>query len=315
MTIVAFCGREGQREAWGVALEKWAADAGVSITLHLDPMTVAPETVDVVIVNPRAEVKDFSIFSNASLFQNMWVGVEEILANGTVPTSALLCRMVEDGITEGMTDYICGHVLRHHLDIDKSIHDTANGVWDPIAPPLSRDRKVGVLGLGALGEDAAKMLAQLRFDVAGWSRTQKRISGVDCHAGPDGLREVIARSDIIITILPLTDDTRHVINAESLSVAKDGAVIINPGRGPLIDDDALLSALNTGKVGHATLDVFAVEPLPTDHPYWTHPRVTITPHIAAETRTDGAARATIEQIGRLQRGEPLWRIVDRALGY
>ena len=315
MTIVAFCGREGQRSAWGASLEKWSAEMGLPVTVHLDPTTVAPETVDAVIVNPRADVKDFSIFSNARLFQNMWVGVEEILANDTVPSDAPLCRMVEDGITEGMTDYICGHVLRHHLDIDKSIHDTAKGVWEPAVPPLSRDRKVGVLGLGALGEDAAKMLAMLRFDVAGWSRTEKHISGVDCHFGPDGLKTVLERSEIIITILPLTDDTRHVINAETLAAVQDGTVIINPGRGPLIDDNALLAALDSGKIAHATLDVFAVEPLPGDHPYWVHPNVTITPHIAAETRTDGAARATIEQIGRLQRGEPLWRIVDRDLGY
>jgi glyoxylate/hydroxypyruvate reductase A len=315
MTIVAFCGREGQRKAWGTALGKWAAELGVPVTLHLDPSTVPPDTVDVVIVNPRAEVKDFNVFSSAHLFQNMWVGVEEILANGTVPATAPLCRMVESGITEGMTDYICGHVMRHHLDIDKSIHDTAKGVWEPTVPPLSRDRKVGILGLGALGEDAAKMLSQLRFDVAGWSRTQKHISGVECHSGPDGLRAVIAQSDIIVTILPLTDETRHVIDTDALKAAKDGAVIINPGRGPLIDDDALIAALSSGKIGHATLDVFAVEPLPSEHPFWAHPNVTITPHIAAETRTDGAARATIEQIGRLQRGEPLWRIVDRDLGY
>ena len=315
MTVVAFCGRERQRPEWGAALERWAATLGVPVTLHLDPKTVAPETVEAVIVNPRAEVKDFSIFGNAKLFQNMWVGVEEILANGTVPHHAPLCRMVEEGITEGMTDYICGHVLRHHLNIDKSIHDTAKGLWEPVVPPLSRDRKVGVLGLGALGEDAARMLAQLRFDVAGWSRTLKTIPGVDCHSGPDGLRAVIARSEILVTILPLTDATRHVLNRETLALAPRGSVVINPGRGPLIDDEALLEALNTGRVSHATLDVFATEPLPSDHPYWQHPGVTVTPHIAAETRTDGAARATIEQIGRLQRGEPLWRIVDRDMGY
>lgn len=315
MTIVAFCGRPGQREAWGVALSKWSAVLDVPITLHLDPATIDPELVDVVIVNPRAEVKDFSVFTNARLFQNMWVGVEEVLANGTVPEAAPLCRMVEDGITEGMTDYICGHVLRHHLDIDKSIHDTAAGSWDPAVPPLSRDRRVGVLGLGTLGADAARMLATLRFDVAGWSRTPKTIPGVACHSGADGLRTVIARSEILVTILPLTADTTHVLNAETLAIAPRGAVIINPGRGPLIDDDALLAALGTGQIGHATLDVFAVEPLPAAHPYWAHPAVTVTPHIAAETRTDGAARTTIEQIGRLMRGESLSCIVHRERGY
>ncbi|MEL6793561.1 MAG: NAD(P)-dependent oxidoreductase, partial [Pseudomonadota bacterium] len=194
-------------------------------------------------------------------------------------------------------------------------HDSAAGVWDPTIPPLARDRTVAVLGLGALGSDAAKMLSALRFDVVGWSRSQKSLEGVTCLSGDEGLREALRRGEIIVTIMPLTDDTRHVLNAETLALTPKGAAIVNPGRGPLIDDDALLAALASGQIGHATLDVFHEEPLPESHPFWRHSKVTVTPHIAAETRLSGAARVVVEQIGRVQRGEPLWHIVDRSLGY
>jgi len=223
--------------------------------------------------------------------------------------------MVAPGLTEGMTDYIVGHVMRHHLDIDRNIRQSADAIWDPTVPPLSRDRKVGILGLGALGSDAAAKLAGLRFDVGGWSRTAKTLDGVTCFHGDEGLRALIARSELIVTILPSTPQTRHILDADSLALAPRGAVVINPGRGPLIDDDALLDALSTGQIGHATLDVFNTEPLPEDHPYWRNANVTVTPHIAAETRTSDAARVVVEQIGRLQRDEPLWHIVDHHLGY
>lgn len=314
-TTVLFSGKGNQAIAWGEALQRWSRDLNVPMTLHTNPAEVDPAQVDVVVVNPNGVVSDFSPYQGAKLLQSIWAGVEVFLANKTIPDGPILTRMVEDGMTEAMTEYICGHVMRHHLGLDQNIHDSANAVWNPTPPPIARERRVGVMGLGALGSDAAKMLARLKFDVAGWSQSQKNISGVECFHGPDGLRKLIERSEILITILPLTDGTRHVLNAESLSWAPQGAVIINPGRGPLIDDDALLAALANGQVGHATLDVFDVEPLPTDHPYWRNPNVTVTPHIAAETRTNGAARFAVEQIGRLQRGEPLLHIVDRRAGY
>ncbi|MEM7525407.1 MAG: glyoxylate/hydroxypyruvate reductase A [Pseudomonadota bacterium] len=315
MTTVLFSSRPSQAEEWAPELRAWSKELGVPFTLHIDPAEVDPASVDMLVLNPNDGVSDLAPYAGASAIQSIWAGVESYLANPTLPDGPTLCRMVEPGLTEGMTDYIVGHTLRHHIDIDQHIRQSAAGVWGGAPPPLSRDRKVGVLGLGALGADAAKMLAALRFNVAGWSRSPKSIDGVACFSGDEGLREVIARSEILVTILPLTDATRHILNEETLALAPKGAVVINPGRGPLIDDDALLAALATGHIGRATLDVFAVEPLPEDHPYWRNEQVTITPHIAAETRVRLAAHVVVEQIGRLQRGEPLWHIVQRTRGY
>lgn len=312
---VLFCGADDQSVTYGPALKKWGAELGAPFDLFTDPGAIAPGEVDVLIANPNAPIVDFGVYSGAKLIQSIWAGMEMFLANPTLPTQPILCRMVEPGLTEGMTDYICGHVMRYHLGIDRHISDSANRVWNAVAPPLARDRKVAVLGLGQLGMDAAAMLKTLRFDVAGWSRTEKTGLPYSTFHGAEGLATILKRSDIIVTILPNTAETHHVINKDRIALMPKGAAIINPGRGSLIDDDALLAALDDGRLSHATLDVFDQEPLPRDHPFWVRPDITITPHIAAETRTDGAAKVAVEQIRRLQKGEALHYIVDRAAGY
>lgn len=312
---VLFCGAGDQAAVYGPALKKWSVDLGAPFDLFTDPSAIAPADVDVLIANPNAPIADFSVYAGASLIQSIWAGMEVFLANPTLPSQPILCRMVEPGLTEGMTDYICGHVMRYHLGIDGHVNDSANRVWNAVAPPLARDRKVAVLGMGQLGMDAAAMLKALRFDVAGWSRTEKSGLPYPGFHGADGLSEILKRSEIIVTILPNTAETRHVINADTIALTPKGAAIINPGRGSLIDDDALIAALDAGHLSHATLDVFDKEPLPKDHPFWGRPDITITPHIAAETRTDGAAKVAVEQIRRLQKGDPLHYIVDRAAGY
>lgn len=312
---VLFCGAGDQSTSYAPALTKWSAELDAPFDLFTDPSAIAPDKVDVLIANPNADIADFGVYSGAKLIQSIWAGMEVFLANPTLPSEPILCRMVEPGLTEGMTDYICGYVMRFHLGIDGHIHDSANRVWNAVAPPLARDRKVAVLGLGQLGMDAAEMLKSLRFDVAGWSRTEKSGLPYSTYHGPDGLAEILKRSEIIVTILPNTAETRHIINKDTIALMPKGATIINPGRGSLIDGGALLSALDAGHLSHATLDVFDQEPLPKDHPFWARPDITITPHIAAETRTDGAAKVAVEQISRLQKGEALHYIVDRVAGY
>jgi glyoxylate/hydroxypyruvate reductase A len=168
-----------------------------------------------------------------------------------------------------------------------------------------------MLGMGTLGQACAKALTGLGFGVLGWSRS----GGNAAYSGQEGLADVLGRADFIVTLLPKTAETENLIGREALSWAKRGAVLLNPGRGALIDDDALLEALNTGQIAHATLDVFRTEPLPQDHPFWAHPRITVTPHIAAETRPEGAVRALAENIRRSQNGDALLYQVDRARGY
>jgi glyoxylate/hydroxypyruvate reductase A len=172
-----------------------------------------------------------------------------------------------------------------------------------------------MLGLGALGTACARQLAALNFDTHGWSRREKSVAGITCHHGDKGLHAALQDADIVVLLLPDTPATTDIINTETLALLAPGAAIINPGRGPLIDDDALLEALDKGTLGHATLDVFRIEPLPADNPFWAHPKVTVTPHIASETRPSSAARVIAENIRRGEAGEPFLHLVDRETGY
>ena len=172
-----------------------------------------------------------------------------------------------------------------------------------------------MLGMGALGTACARALAALNFPVTGWSRSPKTVAGIPCLHGDDGLEAALKGAQIVVTLLPKTPHTENLLDARRLAFLPMGAVILNPGRGALIDDAALLAALDAGRVGHATLDVFRTEPLPKDHPFWSHPRVTVTPHIAADTRALSASRVIVENIRRGQAGEDFINLVDRTRGY
>lgn len=270
-----------------------------------------PAEVDAVIYAPSSPLQDFTPYVKAGLVQNLWAGVERIVGNATLTQP--LCRMVDPGLTEGMVEWVVGHALRHHLGLDRHIVNPDH-VWDPTCPPLARSRPVAMLGVGELGLACARALQALNFPVTGWSRTQKEIPGLPCLSGEEGLRQALSTAQIVVTLLPKTPQTENLLNAERLSWLPQGAVILNPGRGPLIDDAALLAALETN-VAHATLDVFRVEPLPQDHPFWSHPKVTVTPHIAADTRPETAVHVVVENLRRLRDGEPFLNLVDRVRGY
>lgn len=271
-----------------------------------------PAEVDYIVYAPNPDLTDFSPFTRARAVLCLWAGVEDIVGNPTLTQP--LTRMVDPGITEGMNQWVAGHVLRHHLGMDAHIVNPGH-VWDPVSPPLSGDRTVGILGLGALGQAAGRILAGLGFNVIGWSRRQKEVEGIACHSGEDGLTHVLESAEILVLLLPLTQATENLINADRLARMRKGAVILNPGRGGLIDDSDLISALDDGRIAHATLDVFRTEPLPRDHRYWAHPKVTVTPHIASTTRAATAARVVAENIRRSEAGEDLLYIVDRSAGY
>ncbi len=299
-------------ELWPVyqpLLTEGLREVGVAFNLA----TEFPEhEVDYVVYAPSGGLLDFTPYTQLKAVLSLWAGVEKIAGNETLTVP--LARMVDHGLTQGMTEWVVGHVLRYHLGMDQHIK-VQDGVWTPDAPPLANERKVCFLGLGALGQEAAQALAALNFNITGWSRTLKDVPGVTCLSGEEGLREALSKAEIAVLLLPDTPATENTLNAETLALMPKGARIINPGRGPLIDDDALLKALNTGQIGHATLDVFRVEPLPADHPYWAHPNVTVTPHIASETRPVTAAQVIVENIRRGEAGEPFVHLVDRQLGY
>jgi glyoxylate/hydroxypyruvate reductase A len=286
------------------------AQAGIEARILLEPGD--PAAVDYIIYAPSAALQDFTPFTRCKAVLSLWAGVERIVGNTTLTQP--LCRMVDDGLTEGMMEWVVGHTLRHHLGMDRHIINPGH-VWDPTCPPLARERPVAMLGMGALGTACARALAALNFPVTGWSRSPKEVAGIRCLHGEAGLEAALRGAAIVVPLLPKTPETENLLDARRLSWLPKGAVILNPGRGPLIDDAALLAALDAGQVGHATLDVFRVEPLPKDHPYWTHPRVTVTPHIAADTRASGASQVLVENIRRGEAGVPFLHRVDRGLGY
>ena len=293
----------------GPALERAFADAGLDVSLS---MQIDPRETDYLIYAPGGGVKDFAPFIRAKAVLSLWAGVEAVADNPTL--SQPLARMADEGLALGMREWVAGHVLRSHLGLDLDVLGQ-DGKWRPRVPPLARDRCVGILGLGHLGRACAEALVALGFAVCGWSRTPGETPGVLRHCGAEGLEATLSRSEILVLLLPLTRETAGILDARAMALLPRGAAILNPGRGALIDDDALLAALDSGQVGHATLDVFATEPLPPEHPYWVHPRVTVTPHIAANTRPDTSAAAIAENIRRGEAGEPFVNLVDRRLGY
>ncbi|MCF2870911.1 glyoxylate/hydroxypyruvate reductase A [Octadecabacter sp. G9-8] len=284
------------------------AKAGLSVDLSRDH---APDTVDYIIAAPNGPVQDFTPFTRCKAVLNLWAGVEDIAPNPTLTQP--LARMVDPGLTDGMVEWVVGHTMRHHLGLDVHVHGQ-DGQWRTDYPPLASQRPVTILGLGALGTACARALIGLGFPVTGWSRSQKAIDGVTCLSGNGGLRAALTDAQIVILLLPLTNATTNILDRQTLALLAPGSFIINPGRGPLIDDDDLLTALDAN-VAHATLDVFRVEPLPAQHPFWAHPKITVTPHIASTTRPETAALCIAENIRRGEAGEALLHLVDRTKGY
>jgi len=310
MTLrVLFAARPERWDTYAEPLRAAFAEAGLAAELATE---FPPGTVDYIVYAPNGPVRDFTPYTRTRAVLSLWAGVETVVGNPTLTQP--LCRMVDEGLTAGMAEWVTGHVLRHHLGTDLDVR-RAPGDWTPHIPPLARERGVTVLGLGELGRAAAGMLAGVGFAVTGWSRTPKSIAGIACLSGEGGLERALAGAEILVLLLPDTPETANILGARSLALLPRGAVVLNPGRGTLIDDAALLAALGSGQISHATLDVFRTEPLPPDHPYWHHPRVTVTPHIAAETRPLTAARVIAENIRRAEAGLPLLHLVDRALGY
>ncbi len=249
------------------------------------------------------------------LIFSLGAGVDHLTSDPELPPGVPVLRMVEPGLTGGMTEYVVMSVLMHHRRMVDYAGLQRDNVWKVIPTPLATERRVGIMGLGVLGAESAAALTGLGFDVAGWSRSPKSLQGVESFHGAEQLEAFLARTEILVCLLPLTEETRGILNARTFAQLPRGAAVINVGRGDLLLEDDLLQALEDGQVGAATLDVFAAEPLDRAHPFWSHPRVIITPHIASLTVPDSGARAVIENIRRHQSGAPLLNVADLGRGY
>jgi glyoxylate/hydroxypyruvate reductase A len=310
MTVnVLFAAKDEAWEKYSQHLPEALKEVGIDAKVS---PSFPPEEVDYIVYAPNSSVQDFTPYTRLKAVLNLWAGVEDVVGNQTLKVP--LARMVDHGLTRGMIEWVTGHVLRHHLGMDLHIHGQ-DGKWRAYVPPLAEERPVTILGLGELGTACAQTLAGLGFPVTGWSRSQKQVEGITCLSGPLGLKEALSKAQILVLLLPATAATENTLNEETLAQLPKGAVVLNPGRGALIDDKAMLRALESGQISHATLDAFRNEPLPVTHPYWAHSKVTVTPHIASATRPRTAARSVAENIRRHEAGEPMLNLVDRALGY
>ncbi len=232
-----------------------------------------------------------------------------------LPTDVPVLRLVDDNLTNDMAMYVLTAVLFYFRQRDQYATQQRDGVWHPLPRPMREEFPVGILGLGTLGREAARLLVQMGFPVHGWSREKRSLPGVVTHAGADVLLAMLAQVAVLVLLLPLTPETRGLLDAPRLALLRSGARLVNAARGALIVEDDLLAALDAGRIAHATLDVFAEEPLPPDHPFWHHPRVTVTPHIAALTDPRSAARQIALQLARARAGEELLHRADPVRGY
>ncbi|MGX1320364.1 glyoxylate/hydroxypyruvate reductase A [Bradyrhizobium sp. USDA 377] len=253
-------------------------------------------------------------FPNIELVFSVGAGVDQFDVTKLPPHIPLL-RMLEPGIAETMVEYVTMSVLALHRDLLHFIAQQKEQVWREIRITPAKRRRVGVMGLGQLGQAVLERLKAFGFPLLGWNRSPREIEDVTCYAGAEALPDFLAQTDILVCLLPLTDETRGILNADLFARLPRGAGLVNVGRGPHLVEADLLSALDRGALSGAVLDVAEPEPLPAGHPFWSHPRILLTPHNASMTTPDTAVDYVLDVIARHRRGEELPGRVDRSRGY
>ena len=265
-----------------------------------------------IVANP--DPADLKALPNLKWVQSLWAGVEKLVAE-TQGAGFAIVRMADPQMAATMAEAVLAWTLYIHRDMPRYRAQQAAKIWHQYHLPLPSQRTVGILGLGNLGKSAAKSLIQQGFKVDGWSRSQAEIDGIDTFSGKEGFDQVLQRADILVCLLPLTARTVGLLNHATLAQLPKGASFINFARGPIVDTDALIEHLNRGHLAHAVLDVFTEEPLPSQSRLWTHPNVTVLPHIAAPTNKQTASRIVAKNINKFLATREIPACVDRTLGY
>eukprot|EP00611_Tribonema_gayanum_P030065 TRINITY_DN8237_c0_g2_i1.p2 TRINITY_DN8237_c0_g2~~TRINITY_DN8237_c0_g2_i1.p2 ORF type:complete len:307 (-),score=92.18 TRINITY_DN8237_c0_g2_i1:38-958(-) len=245
---------------------------------------------------------------------NIGAGVDALLKL-KLPPQVKVVRLDDAGMSVQMAEYVCHAVIRHFREFDGYEADVAQGRWSYRKPRARADFPVGVMGLGVLGERVARALAQFDFPVHGWSRSPKSVEGITCHAGPAAFDGFLASCRVLVNLLPLTPETRDILNRDTLLRLRPGGYLINVARGAHLVDDDLLALLDSGHLAGATLDVFRTEPLPASHGFWNHPKITVTPHTSARTLREESIAQITGKILALERGDPIAGVVDAQRGY
>ncbi|MEE8444647.1 MAG: glyoxylate/hydroxypyruvate reductase A [Alphaproteobacteria bacterium] len=306
-----FASSYGDPEVWGAMLRRHMPD----LDLRVWPDTGAVEDIEAALVW-RPKRGEMRRFPNLKFICSLGMGVDHIFRDPDLPEGVPICRVVDPDLIARMSEYIVLEVLRRHRRADEYDRLQGEHVWRRTTrSPVTGETRVGFLGLGEIGRDAAEYLVRFGFDVAGWSRSKKDLAGIESFHGKAGLGPLLARSNILICLLPLTPATEGIIDAGLLAGLPEGAYVINVARGGHVVDADLIAALDSGRLAGATLDVFHTEPLPADHPFWAHKKIRVTPHNAGHPNPDNAAGQVIENLRRVRKGLDVLNRVDPKAGY
>ena len=309
--IILFIDEKGDPAPWRDVLMKEVPD----LEFRVWPDEVGdPAEIDIAVVAlpPPGLLKTFP---NLKAILSMWAGVETLLRDPDLPRDVPLGRLVDRALTLDMTLHVVHWVLRYHREFHRYAELQRQGKWQVLRYPEVADRRVGIMGLGVLGGDSARALAGLGFSVAGWDAYPKSIDGIEVFLGDDGLNPFLNRTDILVSLLPVTPATEGIINQKTLSQLPEGSYIVSAARGAHVVDDDLLAALDSGHIARASLDAFRTEPLPDDHLFWRHPKIDLTPHIASHTTPRTAGREIAEDIRRVAAGDKPRTLVDLDRGF
>lgn len=281
-----------------------------------DDKNIDSEKVDY-LVTWYLQENPLNIYPNLKAVLAMSAGVNHIVGNPYLPQSLPLVRMIDPGLTKAMEEYVLSMVLRLHIghDFYQELEQEKKWGLEMVDPVLAGERTVGFLGFGELGQACAKRCAETGFRVSGWSRSRKTVKGIKSYAGDEELEAFLKQNDIVVILLPLTKETRNFMDHDKIAMMKKGSCLINVARGPIVVDEALLEHLDNNHIDRAILDVFRKEPLPEDHPYWEHCKVTVTPHIAALTHPKTAVKHLKEVVESIQAGNHPPGLVDMDKGY
>lgn len=286
-----------------------------SLDIRLFPEAGDPADIEAAVCWNQHDMAELRRYPNLKLIVSMGAGVDHLLRPPGPPPGIPVARLKDHRLTTGMTEFVVLNVLRFHRQDLEYRAQQAERVWNELPAPDTAQRRIGILGLGELGAASARALLSFGFPVSGWTRTPREVEGVRCFHGAEGLDAMLRQTDILCCLLPLTPQTRGVINARTLALLPRGAFVINSARGGHVVDADLLAALDSGHVAAAALDVFEPEPLPKDHPYWGHPRVLVWPHASAITIPSSAAPQVVENLRRAREGRKLINLVDFSAGY
>ena len=297
----------------GAEWRQLMAEKAPDLACHVWPETGDPAAIRYLAVwTPPDDM--LTRFPNVEIVFSVGAGVDQ-LDLSAIPPHIPIIRMMEPAIVEGMVDYVTMAVFALHRDLPTYLADQRAGRWQAIRLRPASGRRIGVLGLGQLGAAACRRLAMLGFPVAGWSRSPKTIDGVACFAGREALPAFLGQTDLLVCLLPLTAETRGFLDAGLFAMLPQGAQLVNVGRGAHLVQDDLLAALASGQISAAMLDVTDPEPLPADHPFWQHPCILMTPHIASQTHPVTAVSFVLDVIAAQKAGRPLPGLIDRERGY